>query len=239
MRSPTHPYQPGKGRLASVPMIGEAAWRILLFLTANAKDDPVEGEVGRAGTIAISDAALAKEVGFASRTVREAVPRLVSIGALGVSRTKGRTTVYTVYPRWAAEDTTPLPTRRAVYEDGTGWVAEDPEPNGLAREVYPRDIPERRRSTREITGQPRRSTREVYRESPLARAHVQNERYTRDHLASIPNVKDNVIPLVLGGAGVEPPRTNPATHSRNARPDTHEPPAPVAPAPDNNKQVTA
>lgn len=155
MRTPSHPFEPGRGRLAAVPMIGEAPWRILLYLITNAKDSPVAGEVGRAGVIAISDATLAANTGVATRTVRDAIPRLKHIGAINVARHVGRTTVYTVNPVWVSPvESAPEPRRPAAKVDH----AEPRQPTGEVG-TAPSDAP--RQPTAEVDLEPRQPTGEV------------------------------------------------------------------------------
>ncbi|WP_157550919.1 hypothetical protein [Microbacterium sp. Root553] len=155
MKTPSHPFEPGKGRLAAVEMIGEAAWRILLYLIVNAKDSPADGEVGRAGVISISDAVLAQETGVAPRTVRDAVPRLENIGAIRAHRHSGRTTVYTVYPRWVSPIGPALEPRQPTAE------VQHSEPRQPTGEVAtaPSDAP--RQPTAEVGLEPRQPTGEV------------------------------------------------------------------------------
>lgn len=239
MRFPAHPFE--AGRLSDLPLLGEAAWRVLLFLIAHAKDMSVEGEIGRAGVLSISDSKLAAATGVAPRTVRDAVKRLETVGALTADRKNGRAPIYIVHPRWVPRvDSRPLPSRTAEYTDGVGWTvarpgwwAEPDEPRQFTREVGSPAIPEPQQPTAEVHTEPQQPTAEVYRDSGLARAHGHNTNLSRGF--SLVEHHENEInndPPVLGGSGVATPER---FHDDERKPDnvTYLP-RPVATAPDNN-----
>jgi hypothetical protein len=253
VKFPTHPFK--DGRLGDVRLIGEAAWRILLYLIANAKDEPVEHEVGRAGTIIIGRTQLAKETNVAVQTVREALPRLASIGAIGYETRKGLTTTITVYPRWVPPvETTPVAlhpakrsdtsTRRDVVAErgGSTRQVEQPEVGWLTRQADLSGPLEGGRPTRQVDLEGGRPTRQVdhlaYSSSALARAHVQNVNHTgRRDLANLHGVSD-FDPVVLGVSGVSPGYLATTSGMEPTSADLRdEPLAPVATAPDTQKEA--
>lgn len=117
MRFPTYPVK--EGQLRTVPHLGEA-WRVYFVLIALAADSPVDGEVGRAGVVAITRAQLAHLTGLAPSYVSTVLKRLVKEGMIGADSHRGRKTVYRVYPRWVPPiDSTALPSlRREVVLSG-------------------------------------------------------------------------------------------------------------------------
>ncbi|WP_314475155.1 hypothetical protein [uncultured Microbacterium sp.] len=183
-------------------MIGEAAWRILVYLFANAVNVKIDGEVGVAGEFAVSDATLAAEIGAAPRTVRDATHRLELLGAIKAQRVVGRRTVYTVCPRWVPpvdQGVGPMqPTAevdRAEPTQPTGEVANTPP----ARPMQP---------TAEVDTKARQSTGEVGL-SPIGATRSSRARSDHEDVKTSPvrgtPQDESISALVVGGAGVEPP----------------------------------
>lgn len=211
MKFPTYPFT--EGQLAEIPMLGEAAWRILLYLIANAKNTKTEGEVGQAGTVAVGRTKLAQETNLAVLTVREAIRRLEAIGAISVHSNRGRVATFTVHPRWISTvDEAPLKRR------GVAWLQGETEPGGPTRHVEP---PEDGGPTHHVhpdshrePGGPSRhadlelggSTRHV---DPTPKENPSLARARSDHEDTVSAVRDpeeeHAKAFAVGGTGVESP----------------------------------
>lgn len=211
MRFPTYPVK--EGQLSTVPHLGEA-WRVYLALIALAADYPVDGEVGRAGRVALTRAELAQLTGLATSYVSTALKRLVKEGMIGADSHRGRTTIYTIYPRWVPpvdSAALPIPRREVVLSGLDNSVDLSGEDNKLSSGadnfVSPTNAKESEDVLSEVDNSPSKMSSlrwTTAKESHSTRARSRREDVMMPSVREAPSA-EVFNTLVVGGAGVESP----------------------------------